>query len=81
MGQWVRAQGQVNVAKILKTCPHCDVTSRKCQTENEKRFFSISTRRLTESVEGLNSSLALAAGDFWPNKGWPIAAVKGLMSF
>jgi len=45
---------------------------------NEKRFFSISTRRLAESVEGLNSSLALAAGDFLPKKGWPIAAVKGL---
>jgi len=27
------------------------------------------TRRLAESVEGLNSSLALAAGDLWPKKG------------
>jgi len=35
-----------------------------------KKFFS---RRLAESVEGLNSSLALAAGDLWPKKG-----VKGL---
>jgi len=34
------------------------------KTPNPKRkaFFSISTRRLAESVEGLNSSLALAAG-------------------
>jgi len=39
MGQWVRALGQVKVGKNLKTCPHCDITSRKCQTENEKRFF------------------------------------------
>ena len=39
MGQWVRAQGQVKMAKNLKTCPHCDVTSRKRQTKNEKRFF------------------------------------------
>jgi len=31
-----------------------------------KTFFSISTRRLAESVEGLNSSLALAAGELWP---------------
>ena len=78
MGQWVRAQGQVKVAKNLKTCPHFDITSRKHQTKNEKRFFSISTRRLAESVEGLNSSLALAAGNFWPRKGPPITAVKGL---
>jgi len=32
-------------------------------------LFSMSTRRLAESVEGLNSSLALAAGDLWPKKG------------
>ena len=32
----------------------------------------MSTRRLAESVEGLNSSLALAAGDLWPKKGEPI---------
>ena len=75
MGQWVRAQGQVKVAKKLKTCPHCDVTSRKRQTEKK---FSISTRRLAESIEGLNSSLALAAGNFWPKKGLPIVAVKEL---
>jgi len=39
----------------------------------------MSTRRLAESIEGLNSSLALAVGDLWPKKDWPIAAVKGLM--
>jgi len=38
----------------------------------------MSTRRLAESVEGLNSSLALAAGNFWPKKGQPITAVKEL---
>jgi len=32
----------------------------------------MSTRRLDESTEGLNSSLALAAGDLWPKKGEPI---------
>ena len=30
------------------------------------------TRRLAESVEGLNISLALAAGDLWPKKCEPI---------
>ena len=51
---------------------------QKTPTENEKRFFSMSTRRLAESVEGLNSSLALAAGDLFPKKRQPIAVVKGL---
>jgi len=41
------------------------------QTPNQKqkKFFSMLTRRLVESVESLNSSLALAAGDLWPKKG------------
>ena len=49
---------------------------QKTPTENKKFFFSMSTRRLAESVEGLNSSLA--AGDLWPKKGRPIVAVQGL---
>ena len=43
--------------------PLVAVPPREPQTENKKIFFSISTRRHAESVEGLNSSLALAAGD------------------
>jgi len=39
----------------------------------------MSTRRLAESVESLNSSLALAAGDLWPKKGVAHAVVKGLI--
>ena len=46
-----------------------------------KTFFSMSTRRLAESVKGLNSSLALAAGDLWPKKGRPNTVVKGLNPF
>ena len=77
MGQWGGAQGLPKFTKISKTCLHCDVTSRKPHRKR-KTFFSMSTRRLAESVEGLNSSLALATGDLWPKKGRPIAAVKGL---
>ena len=44
-------------------------------------FFSISTRGLAESVEGLNSFLALPAGDLWPKKGrpiyWLVRSLKG----
>jgi len=34
----------------------------------ENFFFLILTPRLAESVEGLNSSLVLAAGDLWSKK-------------
>jgi len=78
MGQWVAAQGQPKVTKISKTCPHCDVTSRNPPPKTKNVFFSMLTRRLAESVEGLKSSLPLAAGNLWPKKGRPIAVVKGL---
>jgi len=54
------AQGQV---KIAKNTPTCGVPPRKPPTENEKCFFSISTTRLAESVESLNSSLAQSPGE------------------
>jgi len=38
----------------------------------------MSTRRIAESVEGLISSLALAAGNLWPKKGQPITVVNML---
>jgi len=68
------------MAKISKICLLCDITFRKPTTETEKKtkFFSILSTRLAKSVKGLNSSLALAAGDLWPKKGRPIAVVKGL---
>jgi len=68
------------MAKISKTCLLCDVTSRKPPTETEDCFFSILCTRLAKSVEGLNSSLALTAGDLRLKKGWPIAVVKGSKS-
>jgi len=43
--------------------PHYDdVNHREPQTQNEK-LFSKYTRRLTESVKGLNSSLAQSTGE------------------
>ena len=54
--------------KNEKTLP-LDILPINRQT---KIFFLMSTRRLAESLEGLNSSLALAAGDLWPKKGEPI---------
>jgi len=60
MVQWVGTQDQV---KIAKNTPTCGVPPKKNPTEREKIFFSISTTRLTKSVEGLNSSLAQSPGE------------------
>ena len=38
MASWVGAQGQVNLTKKAKICPHCDVIHRKPQTQT-KNFF------------------------------------------
>jgi len=38
----------------------------KTQHINQMNFGLIDTRRLAESVEGLNNSLALSAGKLWP---------------
>ena len=50
----------------------------KPKTEN---FFWLGTRSLAESVEALNTSLATAAGELWPNTSepiyWPARSLKG----
>jgi len=63
VGQWVGAQGWPKVAEIFKTCILFDITSRNPPIENEKCFFSILTTRLSESVDGLDSSLAQSPGE------------------
>ena len=81
MGQLVGAQGQVKVAK--KMIKHSHLWRSPQQTPKQKLFFSMSTRRLAESLEGLNSSVALADGDLWPQKGepiyWLVRSLKGLL--
>jgi len=68
MAHWDGAQGQAKMAIYRKNTPTCDVSPRKTQTQNEKFFSSILTTRLFAFVEGLNSSLALAAGELWPKE-------------
>jgi len=58
------AQGQVKLVKTPKTCPHCHVPNRKPQTQIQT-FFLIATRSLAESVDSLNTSLALSTGEIW----------------
>ena len=33
MAHWIGAQGKVELIKDAETCPHCDVTNRKPQTQ------------------------------------------------
>jgi len=56
MAQWVVVQGQVKLAKKSKNTPTCSGP----QTKN--RFFSILSRRLAESEDCLDSSLAQSGG-------------------
>ena len=65
MVRYVAAQVQVKLAKKCKPPPL--MTSPKENTKSKSnRFFSIKTRRLPESVEGLNNSVAQSAGELWP---------------
>jgi len=81
MGQWVGAQSQVKVAKKMQKYPHLWRSTQRTPNQKQKNFFSMSTRRLAESVKGLNSCLALAAGDLWSKKGesiyWLTQSLKG----
>jgi len=64
LAHWVGAQGREKLAKKAKTCLDDDVTPRKTLTRNEN-CFSISTRRRSESVEGLHFSLTYSAVELW----------------
>jgi len=63
MTRWVVVQGQVNVAKKSKNTPNCSGPPSEPQTENKNRIFSISRRKLAESEDGLDSSLAQSGGE------------------
>jgi len=60
--RWISAQGQLKWVKDSKTCLLCDVTKRKTPSQIKQRFFN-RTRRLAESVDGLNSSVAIVDGE------------------
>jgi len=53
--------GSDKIRQKDKNAPTCDVP----QTAKEKKNFSISTRRLSESVECLNNCRAQSASELW----------------
>ena len=64
---WIGAQGRVKLA--IKTQNHPYLWRSPKRTPNPKlNFFSVETTSRAESVDGLNTSLALAAGELWPKK-------------
>ena len=63
MAHWDSTQGEAKMAKITQKYPYLWRSPQKTSKPKQKTFFFMSTRRLAESVEGLNSSLALAAGN------------------
>ena len=79
MGQWFGTQGRPKVAKISKTFLHCDVTSRNPPPKTKNVFFRFQLG-LAESVDGLDSSLALSPGELYDCKALQNAGQKGLKS-
>jgi len=64
MAQWVVVQGQVKVAKKkAKTPPLAAVPPANSKPKTKIVFFSISSRRLAESEDGLDNSLAQSGGE------------------
>ena len=79
MGLWPRARCDMGQKKLdrLQLWRH----PQKNQIQNFN-FFSIEITRLSACLDGLNSSLVLAAGELWPNmclvRSWPLRALKDL---
>jgi len=55
--------------KKSKTPPRVAVPPANPKPKTKNVVFSISSRRLAESVDGLDSSLAQSAGELWIFKG------------
>ena len=60
---WRRGPG--NTSRKTQIPLICDVTHRESQIQNWKNFFGIEGRRLAESVDGLNTSLAQSPRELW----------------
>jgi len=82
LAHWIGVQGQSKLVKNPKTPPLCELLPGEPLTQIKKVIFLIEPRRLSASVEGLNTSLAAAAGELWPKMfrslKWLAWALKGL---
>ena len=62
LAHWIGVQGPSKLVKKNKT-PHSASLSQANPSPKSNNFFNIEPRRLSASVEGLNHSLAIAAGE------------------
>jgi len=62
LDHWIGVQGPSKLVKKTKTPPLCEPLPGEPLTQI-KIFFLIEPRNLAASVEGLNNSLATAAGE------------------
>ena len=61
-GPWDCRPGPVKVGQITESAPTLRASPRRTPHPNQKNFFLIKPKSLPASVEGLNTSLAAAAG-------------------
>jgi len=64
--------GPVKVGQKLKNTPFCNSPQENYKPKSKKKKFLVEARRLAASVEGLDSSLAIVAGELWPKKCRPL---------
>ena len=76
MAHWIAPRASQNWWKIKKH-PHFVRSSQENSKSKSKKYFLIETRQLAASVEGLNTSLATAAGELWPKSAGHCSALKG----
>ena len=62
-GPWDWRPGRVKVGQKNENTPTLRASPRRTPHPNQKMFFFIEPRRLSASVEGLNTSVAKAAGE------------------
>jgi len=58
--------GPVKVGQKKPKHPHFASLSQAKPSPKSNKFFLIEPRRLAASIEGLNNSLAIAAGELYP---------------
>ena len=90
--KWLRPPlvgAQVQVTSAIKSRRHATIITSPTENPNSKRKKMVSkeTRRLAESVEGLNTSLSQSADELWScnsckfgSKKWPKRDLKDCLS-
>ena len=71
-GPWDWCPGRVKVGLKNENTPTLRASPRRTPHPNQKIFFLVEPRRLSASVEGLNTSLAAAGAELYPKLHEPL---------